>query len=87
MDYAEKVLNELIDKYENISKEDYLEIYNKAMMKKEVCISSLKYINVDFHLAVKTKLTSISYAGEVVTTDLVVGYEKSQSERNRPWAA
>lgn len=87
MDYAEKALTELIERYKNMTKEEYEEIYTSAMSKMKKKYILYNSIEVGKIEKLKSYKKSISYSASNISSSLVSGYEKSDSERCRPWAA
>ena len=87
MDYAEKALNELIERYKNMTKEEYEEIYNSAMSKMKRKDILQNCIDVKKSENIKSYKKNISYSASNIPSGMVAGYERSESERCRQWAA
>ncbi len=89
MDYAEKALIEMIERFSNMSTEKYEEVYNSAIskMKRKDILQSC--IDVKKSENIKSYKKNISYFASNIPSGsgMVAGYEKSESERCRQWAA
>lgn len=89
MDYAEKVLQELICKFENMDRTEYEQIYQSAMEKLREKTDQPSYISVGKteKAPIEKNIKNLQYPAASNSVELIDTYEDSAFERDRQWAA
>ena len=88
MDYAERVLHEVIETFANMDKDEYEQVYNSAVNAMQR--SDSPKLSVSLQSKEKSpvgELRTVQYSHQSKSVNSVTVYTDSPFERNRAWAA
>jgi len=88
MDYAERVLHEVIETFANMDSDEYEQIYNSAINKwqqNEYSMVSVSMRPKEQSISCRSK--TVQYSPQSKSVDSVTVYTDSPFERTRAWAA
>jgi gamma-glutamylcysteine synthetase len=89
MDYAEKVLQELICKFENMDQTEYEQIYQSAMekLRRKTDQPGFVFVEKPQKASKEKDIKNFQYPAAANRVELIDTYDDSAFERDRQWAA